>query len=1009
MSCNNWFVVKHDTVPVATMRGTRPGSSFADVVFALLGLSVQPRLPWDDRVCLSECSAEDGEISVDDIVWADDLAVPRLCPDPRKLRAAIACEAGLLTDAMGEFGMRLTFGAGKTAAIASVRGAGARSVQRQLFGHDQCAGVVPLLREYGPSAKIPLVPAYRHLRVMQAPFGVMGPELRHRISQAHGAFQEGRRKLYKNRAICVKRKALLLNATVIAKLLQGAGAWPPLNKKEQQMLDTAIWTSVGPSFASPARVSRIFLGSPVAHSPAFLPPDVMLQRARLLYLRQLVANAPFALWAVVRADRPYAELLWRDITWLYQWNHRLMSLGHPRLAWDDWARLMVDRPGVFKGAVRRACTLELVRVSLIAALDGLFRGLVHLVGVRKPTNVGGGLVEFSDLCLICKRAFRSRVAWSGHAARLHGYRSKSYLVGKGKVCLTCGKLFSTVGRLRRHLTSVPACLTNWGSFRPHNVPEASMHPQAPPILVEGSFVRPTQSDPLSHVSSLLLSDLRSLSGDLPVAEDVVWSCVQEHVEPLSVLRATVEMWQTEAAVYPWTREVSENILLLLDPSVSADVFPEERGDVRAPPFAAPTLRGSASRVSVPAPQPKARVPRLGAVPSIPKAKPQAMRPQRAEVRPAVKRPAEPAEPPWREVAEATQPSPPPSISQAAQLRRSGPASSSMEPRGRPFKGGGKGQGGLYSDKVVEKKRAYEWSHEPQVKKVLPIQEKRDEVMPVLCGASLVVCLVGETGSGKSTQVPQMILEEARQRGSHCFDFDTVRTQPRRVAALNLAHRVASELGEQLGDSVGYRIGGDSSRGKYIDFCTVGYILQLFLNAPEDPAAFLQLFIPELRNACRLQEFGEYTHIVLDEVHERSAESDMLCLVVRLLAKHRFEGTRLVIMSATLQSDLFAHYFGDICKYPVGRVHDMFGDGREKKAKRIDQRHCDKLHPIILELLEVIAKPASTILVFLPGIAEISSLWQEAKFLEESSAFKIFPLHSMVPREEQEPRVVFVAV
>ncbi|CAE7820093.1 spn-E [Symbiodinium sp. CCMP2592] len=302
----------------------------------------------------------------------------------------------------------------------------------------------------------------------------------------------------------------------------------------------------------------------------------------------------------------------------------------------------------------------------------------------------------------------------------------------------------------------------------------------------------------------------------------------------------------------------------------------------------------------------------------------------------------------------------------------------------------------------------------QVKKVLPIQEKRDEaVMPVLCGASLVVCLVGETGSGKSTQVPQMILEEARQRGS--FARIAV-TQPRRVAALNLAHRVASELGEQLGDSVGYRIGGDSSRGKYIDFCTVGYILQLFLNAPE--------------------EFGEYTHIVLDEVHERSAESDMLCLVVRLLAKHRFEGTRLVIMSATLQSDLFAHYFGDICKYPVGRVHvgsrcfpvrehyldelsrslgkrlrcegiinsrtkDMFGDGREKKAKRIDQRHCDKLHPIILELLEVIAKPASTILVFLPGIAEISSLWQEAKFLEESSAFKIFPLHSMVPREEQE--------
>ena len=99
--------------------------------------------------------------------------------------------------------------------------------------------VVPLLREYGPSAKIPLVPAYRHLGVMQAPFGVMGPELRHRISQAQ------------------------------AKLLQGAGAWPPLNKRNSRCWTQPFGPSVGPSFASPARVSRISLGSPAAHSLAF--------------------------------------------------------------------------------------------------------------------------------------------------------------------------------------------------------------------------------------------------------------------------------------------------------------------------------------------------------------------------------------------------------------------------------------------------------------------------------------------------------------------------------------------------------------------------------------------------------------------------------------------------------------------------------------------------------------------------------------------------------------------
>ena len=123
---------------------------------------------------------------------------------------------------------------------------------------------------------------------------------------------------------------------------------------------------------------------------------------------------------------------------------------------------------------------------------------------------------------------------------------------------------------------------------------------------------------------------------------------------------------------------------------------------------------------------------------------------------------------------------------------------------------------------------------------------RCQVVSVLCGPCPVVCLLGETGSGKSTQVPQMILEEARKAKGHAR---VCVTQPRRVAALNLAGRVAEELGEAVGRTVGYRIGGESRPGQHIDFCTVGYVLQLFLNAPE--------------------EFGSYTHVVLDEVHERS--------------------------------------------------------------------------------------------------------------------------------------------
>ena len=167
---------------------------------------------------------------------------------------------------------------------------------------------------------------------------------------------------------------------------------------------------------------------------------------------------------------------------------------------------------------------------------------------------------------------------------------------------------------------------------------------------------------------------------------------------------------------------------------------------------------------------------------------------------------------------------------------------------------------------------------------LPIQERRDEVVPALCGESTVCCLVGQTGSGKSTQVPQILLEEARAAG---LEARIVVSQPRRVAALNLAKRVAQEMGESgPGGTVGYRIGGENVPGSHIDFCTVGYLLQLFLNQPE--------------------EFGRYSHIVLDEVHERSAENDMLCLVVRMLVSKSYPDVRVVVMSAIGTPDSWAH-------------------------------------------------------------------------------------------------------
>ena len=456
--------------------------------------------------------------------------------------------------------------------MASVRGPGAR---RTLFAGDQCAGQVPILRENCVGDKSPLVAAYRHLGVMQAPFGALGPELRHRIAQAHGAFQEGRRKIYKNRSITVRRKAFLLNATVLSKLLQGAGAWPPLNQKEQQMVDTAIWTFSRAILCIPRYGDQNMTREMCCALMGLFPPDVMLRRARLLYLRQLVASAPHQLWAVIRADRPYCELLLQDLTWLFLWNAGLIALEHPQQAWEPWAQLMVGSPRAFKSAVKRACALDLVRVSLIASLDGLHRGLRAIAGVLDSGTAAPVLTEYTEMCLPCKRAFRSRVAWSGHAARLHGYRCRSFLTGEGRVCRACGKLFSSVGRLRRHLTSVPFCLANWGVFVPAAEHSRDLHPQAPPSHVAGTIVGPPVLGEDPEVSDALLASLRAFSDDEPVDESEVWQRVQDFIEPLAVLRKSVAVWRSESGACAWKQEAADNVLLLLDLAVSAEVYPAE--------------------------------------------------------------------------------------------------------------------------------------------------------------------------------------------------------------------------------------------------------------------------------------------------------------------------------------------------------------------------------------------------------------------------------------------------
>ena len=218
---------------------------------------------------------------------------------------------------------------------------------------------------------------------------------------------------------------------------------------------------------------------------------------------------------------------------------------------------------------KRAKALSIHQHTVVAALDGLHRLLTELAGFPVP-SAAQAEVTHPELCIPCKRSFPSRVSWAGHAARCHGYRSRAFLLPDDRICRSCGKVYATIGRLRRHLVAAPMCSVNWGSFTPaKGADKVQLHPLAPPVSVSGVHDAPSEPDRVPHntVSLSLLNVLMQLDD---CTESEVWEVIEGHIEPLATLRNTVSEWKASLPSFSTQAEIAENMLLLLDPAISAE-------------------------------------------------------------------------------------------------------------------------------------------------------------------------------------------------------------------------------------------------------------------------------------------------------------------------------------------------------------------------------------------------------------------------------------------------------
>jgi pre-mRNA-splicing factor ATP-dependent RNA helicase DHX15/PRP43 len=262
---------------------------------------------------------------------------------------------------------------------------------------------------------------------------------------------------------------------------------------------------------------------------------------------------------------------------------------------------------------------------------------------------------------------------------------------------------------------------------------------------------------------------------------------------------------------------------------------------------------------------------------------------------------------------------------------------------------------------------------------LPVHQQRDEFLK-LYQESQILVFVGETGSGKTTQIPQFVLFDDLPQSEAKM---VACTQPRRVAAMSVAQRVAEEMDVELGEEVGYsiRFEDKTSSKTILKYMTDGMLL---------------------REAMNDHNLTRYSTIILDEAHERTLATDILMGLLKEVVLRRPD-LKLIIMSATLDATKFQKYFHNAPLLAVpGRTHPV-----EVFYTPAPER--DYVEAALRTVLQIHAtEPEGDILLFLTGEEEIEDACRkinlEAQDLSREGGagpLVVYPLYGTLPPAQQQ--------
>jgi HrpA-like RNA helicase len=295
-----------------------------------------------------------------------------------------------------------------------------------------------------------------------------------------------------------------------------------------------------------------------------------------------------------------------------------------------------------------------------------------------------------------------------------------------------------------------------------------------------------------------------------------------------------------------------------------------------------------------------------------------------------------------------------------------------------------------------------------VRKSLPIDEHKVDILRSIQN-NRVTIIQGETGCGKSSRVPVMLLE-APPPDPSSSKVKIFICQPRRIAAKSLTERVRSTE-PHLKDSIALRMGHGvreyETKHTKAWFVTTGYLVRYLAN--------------------NIEAFDNVTHLVIDEVHERSIDSDIICLLAKRLLQTN-PNIRLVLMSATVAAKLYQDYF-DVTQPPIfvgvrcHPIQEYFSEDigkqlklgpKERKVLSGISEICAKtrcqvapnahyiatLQHMAVQIAVEVGRLGSSVLIFVPGMADIVAISERFEEMVSTINYTIIPIHSDIPFEDQ---------